>query len=74
MGSHRPLQQVLRVVQELPGAVQAPEAKQYPDSQRLEQQAAAVVHAAPLEAQVAAPSGEQPSVGRASAPASVEAR
>lgn len=49
LDSHRPLQQVLRVAQSLPGGVQAPEDKQYPDSQRLEQQAAGAVHCAPLD-------------------------
>jgi hypothetical protein len=73
IGSHRPLQQVLRAVHELPGAVQVPEARQYPDSQRFEQHAAALAHVAPLGAQVAAPpSGEHASGVRESTPASAD--
>jgi hypothetical protein len=54
-GSHRPLQHVLRALQELAGAVQVPDGRHVADSHRLEQHAAAPVHAAPLAAQGVGP-------------------
>ncbi len=73
VGSHRPLQHVLRVVHAVPGAVQVPEVTQNPPSHRCEQHALAEVQVAPSGAQTAGWPFVQPDPASSSAPSVVDA-